>query len=342
MDGKILVTGASGFVAKHLISQLLERGYDVRGTLRNMGKADAVRAALSSLSGPEVLDRFDLVEADLLDPTGWEGAMADMDAVMHVAMQLVDAEPKDPGVVVKPAVEGTRHVMEAAHKAGIRRVVLTGSVAAVAYGHGNRAKVQRFDENDWTVPGGPGAWAYSDAKTLAEKYAWEFADRNAMDLTSVLAGAILGPATDADTSLSLGMVLQLLDGSAPAIPAMGFHMVDVRDVAAIHICALEKDEAVGERYLATGLYMEFDEVADRLRARYPWANVTEKVAPVWLLRLVAPFNRSLKMLRSDIGIRKEFNGAKGEALMGRAYMDADRIVFDTADALIKLGIVGPE
>ncbi|NOZ33430.1 MAG: NAD-dependent epimerase/dehydratase family protein [Alphaproteobacteria bacterium] len=341
MTQKILVTGASGFVAKHLISQLLDKGYHVRGTLRDMDKSDAVRAAVTGLCGPEALGRLDLVKADLLEAAGWDEAMLGMDAVMHVAMPLVDEEPRDPSILIKPAVEGTRHVMEAANRAGIKRVVLTGSVAAVAYGHGNRAPEQSFDENDWTNPGGRGSWAYSDAKTLAEQFAWQYATDNEIGLSTILAGMILGPATDADTSLSLGIISRLLDGSAPAIPEMGFCVVDVRDVAAMHIAALESETAMGERYLATGPYVPFVEMADKLRERYRWANVTRKVVPVWLLRLLAPLEKSLKMMRSDIGIRKNFDGSKGAALMGRDYMDVSKTIFDTADALIELGIVGP-
>jgi dihydroflavonol-4-reductase len=338
----ILVTGATGFVAKHVIGQLLVAGYTVRGTVRGQGKVGGIWEAAASLA-PGREASLTLVEADLLSDRGWAEAMVGVDAVIHVAASIVAEEPKDPAVVVRPAVEGTERVLRATHEAGIRRVIMTSSIATVGYGHGHTSGVRRYSEADFTnLDGMKRSWAYCIGKTRAERAAWAYANANGLDLTTIHPGAILGPATDKQTSISLGLVQGLLDGSTPAMPRIGFAISDVRDVAEMHVEALRRPESIGQRYLCTGPYQRFDQVADILRRAYPDYPVTLKVIPDWIIRALAVFGGPVRQIINDVGNEKHYDGSKGEALLGRPYRSVEEAVLSAAESAIRLGMVKPK
>ncbi len=339
---RILVTGASGFVAKHLIGQLLGAGYAVRGTVRGQGKVPGIWAAVAALA-PGREAGLELVEADLLDDHGWAEAMDGVTAVMHVAATIVGVEPKDADVVVRPAVEGTERVLRFAHAAGVERVIMTSSIATVGYGLGHERGVRRYTEEDFTnLDGMRRSWAYCIGKTKAERAAWDFARSHGMALTTIHPGAILGPATDPDTSISLGLVTGLLDGSTPALARIGFAISDVRDVADMHVAALQKPESIGHRYLCTGPYMSFEQVAAVLRRAYPDYPVTGKVVPDWILRVVSVLGGPTRQIISDVGNEKHFDGSKGEALLGRPYRTNEDAILSAAESGIRFGLVKPK
>ncbi|MCP8882005.1 NAD-dependent epimerase/dehydratase family protein [Devosia sp. XJ19-1] len=336
---RVLVTGASGFVAKHVIGELLRAGYAVRGTVRGQGKVPGIWAAVAALAPGEEAN-LELVAADLLDDHGWADAMQGISAVMHVAAAIVAVEPKDPAEVVRPAVEGTERVLAFAAAAGIKRVVMTSSIATVGYGLGHERGVRRYTEADFTnLDGMRQSWAYCIGKTRAERAAWTFAEQHGLELTTIHPGAILGPATDADTSISLGLVTGLLDGTTPAMARIGFAISDVRDVAAMHLAALEKPESVGQRYLCTGPFMRFEQVADVLRRAYPDYPVTSKIVPDWIIRLLAAFGGSVRQVINDVGNEKHFDGSKGEALLGRPYRSVEDAILSAAESGIRFGLV---
>lgn len=336
---RILVTGASGFVAKHFIGELLRAGYLVRGTVRTRSRLQSIQAAIVSLA-PGREDRLEIMEADLLDDAGWASAMADVQAVMHVATVIVAEEPRDPSTVIRPAVEGTERILRFAHAEGIRRVVMTSSIATVGYGHGHDSGVRTYTEADFTnLAKMRHPWAYCIGKTRAEQAAWAFASGKGMELTTIHPGAILGPATDPQTSISLRLVSGLLDGSTPAMPRIGFAISDVRDVAAMHLAALRDPESIGQRYLCTGPYTRFDQVAEILRRAYPDYPVTLKTVPDWLMRLVGLMNGPVRQIINDIGNEKHYDGAKGERLLGRPYFTVEEAILSAAESLIRLGLV---
>ena len=338
--GLIVVTGATGFVGKHVIAELMRAGYPVRATLRDMGKADAVRATLATLVGREAPVGIELVRADLLADGNWASVMEGAEAVMHVAAMVLAEEPKDPDQVIRPAVEGTERVLRFAHEAGIRRVVLTSSIAAVGYGHGHERGKRVYTEADYTrLEAMRHPWAYCTGKTRAEQAAWAFADAHGLELTTIHPGMILGPATDPDTSVSLQLVSGLLDGTTPAMPNTGFCAIDVRDVAAMHLAALEKPESIGHRYLATGRYLRFGEVAEILRRAYPDRRITSRLVPDWIIRIVAALGGPARQIVNDIGNEKHFDGSKGEALLGRPYISAEDAVLGAAESVIRFGLL---
>lgn len=336
---RVLVTGASGFVAKYVIGQLLDAGYAVRGTVRGQSKVPGIWAAVSALA-PGREAGLELIEADLLDDNGWASAMQGVSAVLHVAAAIVAVEPKDPDVVVRPAVEGTERVLAFAEAAGVKRVIMTSSIATVGYGLGHERGVRRYTEADFTdLDGMRRSWAYCIGKTRAERAAWGYAELHDMALTTIHPGAILGPATDKDTSISLGLVTGLLDGSTPALARIGFAISDVRDVAAMHVAALQKPESIGHRYLCTGPYRTFEQVAEVLRSAYPGYPITRRTVPDWLIRIISLLGGPTRQIVNDIGNEKHFDGSKGEKLLGRAYRTVEDAILSAAESGIRLGLV---
>jgi nucleoside-diphosphate-sugar epimerase len=339
--GLVLVTGATGFVGKWTVVELLRAGYRVRGTVRSLGpKADRVREAVDAQVGHEALARLELVVADILEDKGWPEAMHGVDAVMHVATAIRADEPKDPSLVVRPAIEGTERVLRFTHAASIRRFILTSSIATVGYGHGQTTGRRVYDETFFTnLENMRWTWAYCVGKTRAERAAWDFAKAHGIEMTTIHPGAIIGPPLDDDASISVQMVTGLFDNGLPAMPSNGFSIIDVRDVALMHVAALEKPQAIGQRYLATAEYMPFPKVADVLREAYPDRRITMRTVPDWIIRLLARFGGPARQIINDIGNEKIFDGSKGEKLMGRPYIPARQSILDTAEAGMRLGLV---
>ena len=335
----ILVTGASGFVGKWCVVKLLEKGYRVRGTIRSEAKAKQVRDTVAATVGADTASRLELVQADILDDKGWPEAMAGVAAVMHVATAIRGDEPRDQSVVIRPAIEGTERVLRFTRDAGIKRFILTSSIATVGYGHGQTSGTRTYNETHFTnLENMRWNWAYCIGKTRAERAAWEFAKAHGMEMSTIHPGAIIGPALDEDASISVGMVSGLLDNATPALPSNGFSIVDVRDVADMHVAALERPEAIGERYLATAEYMPFPEVAKVVQELYPDRMIVSRTVPDWIIRLVAMFGGPARQIINDIGNVKIFDGSKGEALMGHKYIGARQSIKDTGDAVIRLDL----
>lgn len=339
--GLVLVTGATGFVGKWVVIQLLQAGYPVRGTIRSLSRADEVRAGVATQTGEDALQRLELVEADLLDDSGWAAPMQGIAAVMHVAAAIRGDEPKDRSLVIRPAVEGTERVLRFAHQAGVKRVIMTSSVATVGYGHGTTPGGKRvFDETYFTrFENLKYTWAYCVGKTTAERNAWAYAKANGMELTTIHPGAIVGPAVDGDPSISIGLATGLLEGKTPAMPNNGFAVVDVRDVAALHVAALQNPASIGERYMATAEYLPFHAVADILRAEYPGWPITEKRAPDWIVKLIARFGGPARQIIDDIGNEKHYDPTKSIALLGRPYISGRDAILASAESAIRLGLV---
>lgn len=343
LTGLVLVTGANGFVGKWCVVELLRAGFAVRGSVRSESRAEAVRQAVRSQVGEEALRRLSFVRLDLLHDRGWMAAMRGLDAVAHVASQIVAEEPRDMDVVVAPAVEGTERVLRFAVAAGVMRVVMTSSIATVGYGHGQVDGERTYTEADFTdLDAMKFTWAYCVGKTLAERAAWAYARSEGVRLTTIHPGAILGPALDADASVSLQMVSGLLVGATPAMPSNGFSVVDVRDVAAMHVAALQDDASEGQRYLASASYLPFPKVAEILRGAYPELQITQKIVPDRIIKLMARFGGPTRQIINDIGNVKNFDGSKGEALLGRPYIAAEVAVTSAAESLIRLGLVKVE
>lgn len=251
MSELVLVTGATGFLGQHCILQLLAAGYEVRGTVRSLQREADVRTALRR--GGADAAKLSLVEADLTADAGWAEAVRNCTYVLHVASPFPLVQPDDEDDLIRPAREGALRVLKAAAEAGVKRTVLTSSVAAVSAGH-DKSGGRVFDESDWSDLEKPNVSAYEKSKTLAERAAWDFIatpDARGMELAVINPGAVLGPALSADTSSSLEIVRQLMSRALPACPHIGFPIVDVRDVASAHLAAMTRPDAAGKRFICT-------------------------------------------------------------------------------------------
>jgi nucleoside-diphosphate-sugar epimerase len=337
----VLVTGGSGFIGSHCIIQLLEKGHTVRTTVRDLKREPEVRAMLER-GGAKPGKTLSFFAADLNSDDGWAEAVKGCDYVLHVASPFPAATPKDENDLIVPAREGALRLLRAARDAGVKRVVLTSSYAAIGYGHPPRDKP--FDETDWTNIETPGIGAYVKSKAIAEKAAWGFIAREggALELAVVNPVAVLGPVLAPDYSTSILLVQKLLDGALPAAPQASFGIVDVRDVADLHIRAMTDPKAKGERFLAmAGESMSILETGKVLRDRFGAAasKVPTNELPNWVVRLMALVNQDAKALLPQLGRRMNADVGKGRRLLGWAPRSNEDAIAATAESLIKLGIV---
>ncbi len=336
----IIVTGASGFIAKHVMARLLDQGFRVRGTVRAEQKIPQIRETMARMCKEPIAERLELVVADLLDDKGWGEAMAGADALIHVATYVPAKEPKDPAQVLAPALEGTKRVLRFAKKAAIKRVVMTSSVAAIGYGHQVRRGEVHFGVSDWTSADKVmGHWTYPAAKVLSEKLAWDIAKKDALQLTTICPSMVFGPAPDADTSASLKVVRQILQGKVPMMPPGGIGVVDVRDVAEIHTKALLDPESIGQRVIANSGYLAFLSLAQILGGKYPGIKVPVRTAPKWLLRIMGRFDRTIRQILLDLDVVRLYDGSSGGKLLGRDYRDANEATLAAAKSLYDAGVV---
>ena len=340
MSTRVLVTGASGFVAQHLILQLLASGYAVRGTLRSMKRAQEVRSVLAKFD-PRAPD-MDFVEADLSSDKGWADAVKDCTYVQHIASPFPAVHPKDEMELIRPARDGALRVLKAAKAAGVKRVVMTSSMASIAYGHGDK-RAAISDETMWSDPSGPDNTPYTKSKTIAERAAWDYVngEGKGLELATINPTGILGPALSADVSTSLEIPIRLMNGKTPGLPNIGFSFVDVRDVAQCHVKAMELREAAGERFLATHDFLWFAEAAEILRKRFPAydAKIPKRKVPDFALKLMAMFQPVYRQTVTELGRTRKASNAKASRVLGVKFRTAEEALVASAQSLIELKVI---
>lgn len=327
----VLLTGITGFIAKRIAADLLEAGYRVRGTLRRMDRAAEVRAAVAPLlSEPADLDtRLTFAEADLTSDAGWAAAMDGVDALLHTASPFPIASPRDADALVRPAVDGTLRALGAAREAGLRRVVLTSSIAAVMYVPRPGGHV--FTEADWTDPDHPLASAYIRSKTLAERAAWDFvAEHPQMQLTAINPGLVAGAPVDARYGSSLKVIERFLSGRDPVVPNFGLPVVALADVSAMHLAALARPETAGRRYIAADRFVMAPEIARWLKAGFPQRRIATRVAPTWLMKLLALVDGEVKAILPQLDREIAVSNARAREEMGIAFTPARDAVLASA------------
>jgi len=336
----VLVTGGSGYIGSWCVVGLLQQGYVVRATVRDLAKEAAARAAIAGVVDPG--NRLSFHAANLTADDGWDAAVEGCDYVLHVASPLGVAEPKDPDVLIKPAREGARRAISAAIKAGVKRVVQTSSVAATA--KTSLTADWTSDETDWTDPKAKGVSAYAQSKTLAERAAWELIETagGQTTLATVNPALVLGPVMSGDFSDSVQVVERLLTGRVPGLPRLGFNVVDVRDVADLHIRAMTAPEAAGQRFVAAAHYAWMADIAEILRAHLPAAasaKVPTRKIPDFVLRLVGIFDKELASVTPSLGHKHDNSSAKAQAVLGWKPRPLKDTILDCANSLVARGAV---
>ncbi|MEA2216659.1 MAG: hypothetical protein QOK19_2220 [Solirubrobacteraceae bacterium] len=339
MNGEqtVLVTGGSGFLGGWCIVELLQRGYSVRTTIRDLAREGEVRAAVGSQLDPG--DRLTVLAADLTQDEGWAEAVEGCDYVLHVASPFPAAQPKDPDELIVPAREGTLRVLRASLAAGVQRVVVTSSVAAVRNSGPDAGRDGReLTEADWSDPDDRSLTPYTRSKTIAELAAWELMREQGAEerLVTVQPGAIVGPILSGGRSYSLEAIERLLQGRMPGLPRLGFSFIDVRDVAALEVAALSAPEAGGQRLLAAGSFLWFSEVAEILRARLgeQASKVPTRKIPNFVVRAMALVDPSVRSVAGELGQKTTYSLENARRRVGWSPRPVEETIVDCARSLL--------
>jgi nucleoside-diphosphate-sugar epimerase len=338
---EILVTGGSGFIASHTIVQLLNAGHRVRATVRDLRRESEVRAMVRQ-GGAQAGDRLSFFAADLQSDAGWAAAVADCDYVLHVASPFPASVPEHEDELIVPAREGALRVLRAARDARVSRVVLTSSFAAIGYGHPPQSTP--FNETNWSDPTGSDVTAYVKSKTLAERAAWDFIAREGRDLELSVINpvAVFGPVLGPDYSTSVLLIQRLMSGAVPGSPRLSFGVVDVRDIADLHIRAMTHSAAKGERFLAVaGDFMLIHDIAKVLKNRMGEAGkkVPTRQLPNWLVRLAALRDPLVKQILPELGKLKNGSNEKAKRLLGWTPRSSEEAIISTAESLLDLNLL---
>jgi len=329
----VLLTGASGYIAKHIVVDLLNSDYEVRASVRSLNRSteiiDAVKPHLTDASNLD--SRLSFVELDLLGDEGWSGALDGVSALLHTASPFPLVQPKSENELIRPAVEGTRRALNAAASAGVTRVVLTSSIAAI-YG-GQPAGIE-LDESLWTNVNSPSVDAYTKSKTLAEKVAWELAESHGLQLTTINPGVVVGAPLDKNFGSSISIIERLLNRKDPVLPDLTFAYVDVKDVARMHVAALENSAMVGQRYLATSDSLSFLDVVTAMQNAIPNRKFVTRVAPNFLIKFVGIFDKTVRTTFPFLGNPMITSNAKAEQAFGFKFRSARESIIESANFLI--------
>ena len=341
MSNPILVTGGSGFIGSHCILQLLAAGHQVRTTVRSLKREADVRDMLKQ-GGAEPGDRLSFIAADLENDAGWPEAVAGCDYVLHVASPFPASVPKHEDELIVPAREGALRVLRASRDAGVKRVVLTSSFAAIGYGQTPQRKP--FNETNWTDPNAADVLPYTKSKTLAERAAWDFIAKEGgnLELSVVNPVGVFGPVLGPDYSTSILFVQRMMDGAVPGCPQLYFGVVDVRDVADLHMLAMTASAAKGERFLAVaGDFLSVLEMAKILKRRMGEAakRVPTRQLPNWLVRVAALRDPAVKQILPELGKHKNGTNEKAKRLLGWTPRSSEESIVATAESLVRLGLL---
>jgi dihydroflavonol-4-reductase len=342
---KVLLTGSSGYIGKHITLQLLEAGYTVKASVRKASKADEVREAVAAHlpAGFDLAKHLSFTELDLESDSGWDSALEGVDVLVHSASPFPIASPKDENDLIRPAVEGTLRALRAAHKAGVKRVILTSSVAAI-YGNDLPAGKTEFDETMWSDPNHIiGRVAYTKSKTLAEKAAWDYiaSDAPELELTTINPVLVAGEPLDKHFGASVSVVERIMNGKDPMLPDLSFSIVDVKDVAAMHVKAISTDASKGKRFIASAGSRTFVNIAKLLKAEFPKRKISTIQAPSFVIRFLALFDGEVKAVLPTLGKHIGVNSSQTTKVLGIEFISPETSLVETANYLVKNKFVKP-
>lgn len=340
----VLVTGGTGFLGMQIIYQLLEQGYLVTTTVRLLGKEEQVIQILQR-NGAKNLDNLTFKEADLSSDDHWEDVMAGQDYVLSVASPVFFEIPKDEATAIRPAVEGVQRVLKAAQKAQVKRVVMTSNFGAVGFSRKKGGSVQPTTEKDWTDPNEPGLSIYEKSKLLAEKAAWEIVREsgNTVEFSTINPVAIFGPSLSAHVSGSFDLLKNILNGSMKRIPNISLNVVDVRDVADLHIRAMVNPAAAGQRFIASADgKITFPEIVDLVKRKRPEVanKISTKSLPDKLVKIGSHFNQEAKEGRLLLDMNRNVSNQKAKELLDwKPITTNEEIVLAAVDTLVNYELI---
>lgn len=337
---RVLVTGITGFIGAHVAVQLLKRGYAVRGTMRNLQRRDNMMKILKENCGESIDIEFET--AELTKAEDWDRAMDGVEYVMHIASPLPFDLKKDENDLIIPAREGTLNVLRAASNHQVKRVVLTSSIAAI--GHGHKKNYNTFTEEDWTnVNGGNDVTPYVKSKTIAESEAWNFVKdpEITLELSVINPGYVLGPLLEKDYSDSALWVKKLLDGKIPGLPRINLPLVDVRDVAEMHVWAMEKPEAAGHRFICVNENSTYLDMALSIKAHHPEfrRRITTRILPDFLIKLYCLINKDARSVRYELGHQRIYDNSLARDIFEWKPRSNEEAILSMAESMIRLGVV---
>jgi dihydroflavonol-4-reductase len=336
---KILVTGASGFLALHTVLQLLQQGYTVRGTVRTEAQARKTREALAKHTD---VSKLEIVLADLVKDDGWREAVRECGMVLHLASPFPTHAPKDENEIIIPARDGTLRVLRAAQAEGIKKLVLLSSVAAVTGGH-EREK-HSFSEADWTDVTKTD-YAYAKSKTLAEQAAWDFIrsaeNKNGMEMVSINPSIIFGPVLDDHHHTSTEWFRTLMHHEVPGLTRTQMDVVDVRDVAAMVIKAMDAPNAVGKRFILNGASIQLSEFANILHRNFASRGykVPTTIFPDWVVRVFAIINPKTRPVIQTMGWTYSLSSEQAKSVLGFQPRPYEKMIVEMGESLIEYRMV---
>jgi nucleoside-diphosphate-sugar epimerase len=337
----VLVTGGSGFLGAHCIIKCLSAGYMVRTTIRSIKREEDVRKMLKEGDAAN-LDRLSFFVADLTKDNGWKEAIEGCTYILHVASPFPPGAPKDENELIIPARDGSLRVLRLARDVGVKRVVLTSSLAAIMYGHGDAE--MEYTEKTWTNPESSDVNPYIKSKALAEKAAWDFMEKEGgpLELSVINPGGIYGPVLGPDYAVSVELVERLLNGALPGCPQLSFGIIDVRDVADLHLLAMTKPEAKRERFICISPpSMSVLDMSLALREKLGDAakRCPTRVLPNFVLKMIAWFDPTVALIVPELGKNKPMTNEKAKKMLGWEPRSNVEALVATAESLIKLGLV---
>ena len=337
---KVLLTGASGFIGKHIALELINQGYSVRASVRNNDKALEVRNALEPfLQDSESLDKkLSFVYLDLEDDTGWVEAMNGVDVLVHTASPFPIGSPKDENELIRPAVNGTLRALKVAHKSGVRRVILTSSINAIN-GRELPEDFEAFNETFWTDINHPaGSTTYTKSKTLAERAAWDFIKNEAseIDLTTINPVLVLGAPLDENFGSSISLVERIFKGKDPMLPNVAFSVVSVKDIARMHVDCIKIDATKNQRLIGSSGLLSFVEMAKLIKQRVPNKRISTLQAPNIIIRFLSLFDNDIKTILPLLGDKTPVSASKAQSMLNMQFISKDETIEETVDFLLKL------
>ena len=332
---KVLVTGATGYIGLHCVQQLLNQGYAVNGSVRSPERKEEVFEALQKHNTPT--ENLNLFTFNLTEDDGWDEGMEGCDYLLHIASPIA-LENHNEDFFVKPAVAGVKRAFKYAKKHNLKKVVLTSSVAAI---FDTLEEKTDYDETDWSDPENPSISHYAKSKTLAEKAAWDFVDNedNPFELAVINPALVIGPSLSGDLGESNKAIAMVTTGKMPVAVPLQFGYVDVRDVAAAHLLAMQNSNSNGERFALAEKDLWYKDVAKVLRDngfdKAPTFNV-----PVWLAKILANFSKELKVTLPYLGrVRSVKNTTKAKDILGWNPRPAEESIIDIAEQIKEMGLI---